>query len=225
MLATLIAWARRPWHVLTFATVPYVLLLSIVAHKEQRFIFPLVPLLPMFVVFALSGHAEAHSRAVAVLHWCTSQWRLRFLLAWNICGLLLMMWLPSLSDFSFYRRVETEAAAAGGQVEFVVIPDGDKMPYLQSGIRMHFIAPKNLEWIVNPSLTDLQGVIAGSKPVLAMIDVPNSRPEQVDWIHNNCTLLRAAWPAWFRFINWFGWQDRITRRQLYRCQNPPKSPV
>ncbi|HEY0219389.1 MAG TPA: hypothetical protein VGC26_06450 [Afipia sp.] len=225
MLATVIAWVRRPWHVLTFATVPYVLLLSIVGHKEQRFIFPLVPLLPMFVMFALAGHAETRSRAVAFLRWCTSQWRLRFLLAWNIGGLVLMMWLPSLGDFSFYRTVETEAAAAGRQVEFVVIQDGDKIPYWQAGIRMHFIEPKNLQWVVNPSLADLQGVAAGGEPVLAMLDVPTTRPGQVNWIRTNCALLRASWPGWLRSVNWFGWQDKMTKRELYRCQNPLKNPT
>lgn len=225
MLATLIAWARRPGHVLTFATVPYVLLLSIVGHKEQRFIFPLVPLLPMFVMFALAGPADTRSRAVAFLRWCTSAWRLRVLLAWNAGGLLLMLWLPSLGDFSFYRTIETEAAAAGARVEFVVIQDGDKVPYWQAGIRMHFIEPKNLEWIVNPSLTDLQGVVASGKPVLAILDVPTSRPGQVDWIRGHCALLRASWPGWFRSINWFGWQDRIAKRELYRCQSLPKNPA
>lgn len=220
MLATLIAWARRPWHVLTFATVPYVLLLSIVGHKEQRFIFPLVPLLPFFVVFALSGYADMRSRAVEVLRWCTTEWRLRFLLIWNVGGLLLMMWLPSLSDFSFYRTVETEAAATRGPVEFVAFHESDKSPYSQSDIRMNFIAPKNLRWTFNPPMADLKRVLTSDRPVLAMLDTPTTKPEQVEWIRNHCVLLRAAWPSWFTSINWFGWQDKITRRELYRCQSP-----
>ena len=45
MAATILAWGRRPGSVLTWATLPYVVVLSLTPHKEDRFLFPLVPFL------------------------------------------------------------------------------------------------------------------------------------------------------------------------------------
>ena len=55
ILATLVAWWARARSVLTWATAPYVVLLCIAAHKEARFLFPLAPFLPFFVVIAFAS--------------------------------------------------------------------------------------------------------------------------------------------------------------------------
>ena len=51
LVATVTAWLTRRRSVLTWASAPYVMLLSIAPHKEVRFLFPLVPFLPFFVTF------------------------------------------------------------------------------------------------------------------------------------------------------------------------------
>jgi len=42
LVATLIFWVKRPAHVLTWSTVPFVLIHLLVGHKEARFLFPMV---------------------------------------------------------------------------------------------------------------------------------------------------------------------------------------
>jgi phosphatidylinositol glycan class B len=54
LAATIVAWVRRPWSALTWASAPYVAVLCILAHKETRFLYPLAPFLPFFVMFALA---------------------------------------------------------------------------------------------------------------------------------------------------------------------------
>lgn len=48
------AW-RFPRHLLTWVVVPFVLLHSLVSHKEERFLFPLAPLVPALVALAFSS--------------------------------------------------------------------------------------------------------------------------------------------------------------------------
>jgi hypothetical protein len=48
------AW-RFPRHPLVWAAVPFVVAHSLVAHKEERFLFPLVFLVPAFVALAFAG--------------------------------------------------------------------------------------------------------------------------------------------------------------------------
>ena len=53
--------------VLTWATAPYVALLCIVGHKEARFLFPLAPFLPFFVVIALASEPLLGARLASFL--------------------------------------------------------------------------------------------------------------------------------------------------------------
>ena len=48
------AW-RFPRHVLTWVVVPFVVLHSLVSHKEERFLFPLAPLVPALIALAFSS--------------------------------------------------------------------------------------------------------------------------------------------------------------------------
>jgi len=54
MASMLMLWLRNPRHVLTWASLPFVLLHVMVAHKEARFLFPLVILATAFPVFGFS---------------------------------------------------------------------------------------------------------------------------------------------------------------------------
>ncbi len=56
MAAMLAMWTRNPRHVLTWASLPFVLLHVMVAHKEARFLFPLVILATAFPVLGFSPH-------------------------------------------------------------------------------------------------------------------------------------------------------------------------
>lgn len=62
-------WLRAPRHVLTWATLPFVLLHVLVAHKEARFLFPLALLAPAFPVLGFSPHLP--------------RWRAFFARIWN----------------------------------------------------------------------------------------------------------------------------------------------
>ena len=54
MVAMLAMWARNPRHVVTWVTVPFIVVQSLVAHKEPRFLFPLAILATAFPVLGFS---------------------------------------------------------------------------------------------------------------------------------------------------------------------------
>ncbi len=47
------AWLRCPWHPLTWATLPFFVGHNLIAHKEERFLFPIAVLSTAFVTMAL----------------------------------------------------------------------------------------------------------------------------------------------------------------------------
>lgn len=54
MLAMMVMWLRNPRHVLTWVTLPFLVLNMAVGHKEARFLFPLAILATAFPVLAFS---------------------------------------------------------------------------------------------------------------------------------------------------------------------------
>ncbi len=73
MAAMLAMWLRNPRHVLTWASLPFVLPHIMVAHKEARFLFPLVILATAFPVLGFSPHLPRWRKAfAAVWRWRNS---------------------------------------------------------------------------------------------------------------------------------------------------------
>jgi phosphatidylinositol glycan class B len=54
LVALFVAWARNPRHVLTWTMVPFVFVQSLVAHKEERFMFPLAVIATVLPVLAFA---------------------------------------------------------------------------------------------------------------------------------------------------------------------------
>jgi phosphatidylinositol glycan class B len=59
ILLAVVAWVRCPGHPVTWATLPFALVHNLVAHKEERFLFPLAILSTAFVTMALAPSSEA----------------------------------------------------------------------------------------------------------------------------------------------------------------------
>lgn len=56
-----IAWRRSPWHPLTWATLPFFAIHNLIAHKEERFVFPIAILSTGLVTLALRSSPRAWS--------------------------------------------------------------------------------------------------------------------------------------------------------------------
>jgi phosphatidylinositol glycan class B len=224
LVATLVTWLRRANSVVTWATAPYVALLCITSHKETRFLFPLAPFLPFFVVFALAAEPPRAAGVASALRRLASGRCLQVGYVLNFAALACVLFLPALMDFPLYELLESEAAATPGQLDVVVVHDPEKIPYLRNAGRMRFLEPKNLNWRSNPSAAELQSKRARGEKFLAVVDIPVPLPETGDWIVRHCTFVWSAWPRWLQPYNFIHWQNRATWWQLYRCDGRDDAP-
>lgn len=53
LVLAVVAWRRFPWHPLTWATLPFFAVHNLIAHKEERFVFPIAILATGLVTLAL----------------------------------------------------------------------------------------------------------------------------------------------------------------------------
>lgn len=216
-VATLTAWLARPASVLTWASAPYVVLLCIVGHKEARFLFPLIPFLPFFVIIALNSKPVIGAQLCSFTRWLLSDWRLWVAYALNFGGLLCVVLLPQGANFPLYGLIESESYAVNGPLEIAVIRGSDNIPYDYVGHPMEFIAPKNLRLITNPPLSELDVKQARGESFFALLDIPPRLPEQTAWIRSHCAFVWSTWPRWLEAYDFFGWVERSHWWEFYRC--------
>lgn len=220
MLTTLAAWFARARNVLTWASAPYVVLLCCIGHKEARFLFPLFPLLPFFVVFALSAQPPrlAAQLAYPLRFLANSHWR-RSVYLLNVCGLAGVVLLPQGANFPLYQRIEDASYAARGalDVAIVAVATTNKMPYFYVGDHMAFIEPKNVRWMLAPSIAQLEAMKSRDETFYALIDIPVKFPEPAAWIRSRCQFVWSTFPRWLEPYDLFGWQERSHWWEFYRC--------
>jgi GPI mannosyltransferase 3 len=217
MVATVLTWLARPLGVLTWATAPYFVLLCMAAHKEARFLFPLIPFCPFFVVFALAARPHYGARLAAFFQWLTSGLSLKIGYALNLIGLLGVVAMPQSANYPLFQLIENETHAANGITEAVVIHATGRMPYGTGAAHMVFLEPKNLRWISNPPAADLAARHARGETFLALVNVPVRFPEAAGWVADHCVFEWSTYPRWLQPFNYLGWQQRSPWWMLYRC--------
>ena len=217
MLATFLVWLRRAGSALTWATAPYVALLCIAPHKEVRFLFPLAPFLPFFVILALAHEPPFASRLASALRNFANTDRLRLGYAWNACGLLSVFFLPLVPEFSLYQRLESESYATQGPIEVAFVRAPGTRLYWHSYSHLVFIEPKNLKLKSDPALAELEAKRSRGERFLTVIYSPQRLPQQAAWLRGSCALEWSSWPQWLLPYNYFRWQDRSHWLELYRC--------
>jgi len=214
LAATLIAWVRRPCSALTWASAPYVALLCITAHKETRFLYPLVPFLPFFVMFALASEPKA--RFASAFKWFASGRRLHLAYLWNACGLLSVLFISLRPEFTLYQMLETRSYAMEGLLDVAVVYPRDRKPYWDQDVHFAFIEPKNLR-LTPVSVAALEAKRTQGETFLAIVHSPRRVPEPTAWLRSRCTRVWSSWPPWLEPYNYFRWQERSSWLELYAC--------
>ena len=214
LAATIVAWVRRPWSALTWASAPYVAVLCILAHKETRFLYPLAPFLPFFVMFALAPAQP--TRCTSAFKWLASGRRLHLAYVWNACGLLSVLFISLRPEFTLYQMLETRSYATQGLLEVAHVHPPDRKLYWYQNVHHAFIEPKNLR-LTPASVETLEAKRARGETFLAVVDNPRRAPEPAAWLRSRCTREWSSWPPWLEPYNYFRWQERSSWLELYAC--------
>lgn len=215
--STLIAFVCRPRNPLVWSAALYIAVLSLTAHKEARFVFPMTSFLPFFLVFAL--------RPQASVDWYVRPWlriadrrMLTFLAIWNLAGLLLIPLVEATTgDFVVYQSLEAAVYEMPAPQDVVVIRDGGEFGY-GGATRLRFLEPKSINWIVNPDVAALERLTRPDRAFPALIDLPTGRAEAMNWITSRCAIMRRGIPMWIpRLVAALHLGREPARRELYRC--------
>lgn len=215
MTVMILAWLRRPGHVVTWATLPYVFLLMLTSHKETRFLYPLVFFVPFFTLFALAP-AQGEHRPMVVR--TAMNVLLGGLAIVNLIALVLTpIKLGYTGEHRLFYRIDEEARKTPGQLDLFAVRGAVRQIYTQSLLPMQFLKPKNLKLTATSDMAVFEGLFTSErKPFLVVVDVPNPHAELSERIAEKCTRIEATIPKWM--LERQNWRERADRiRLLYRC--------
>ncbi|HXI19863.1 MAG TPA: hypothetical protein VNH46_02180, partial [Gemmatimonadales bacterium] len=182
LLGVLTTWFRRPRNPLVWVSVAFVGAHVVLAHKELRFLFPLVLAVPILMGLALD-------QLPGLAAWATERRVGRALLVTLVgldaVGLGLRLAIPARPEIALQQRVYRVAAR-----RLLVVRGED--PYRLGGLSSYFYRPPGLE-IVN--LLEVDGrpepsqLAAGG--LVALLDTT-----RVDLSGLRCGVIYRAVPAW-----------------------------
>lgn len=199
----LLFWIKFPKHVMTWITLPFFLFHLPVAHKEIRFLMPLLVFLPFMTVYYLQSVREEDYR---ILKWLQASWFTRFSLLFNACALVFICFKPA--DSSTQRLEKIYAYAEGDSA--VVLFDKDN-PYELGSLNYFHKASVRTDYIP----ADMRGLQSNS---LYLFSEADAQPEIKILGTRVFYRLYCNFPTWFNYLNFNGWVERAGRYSIYKCQ-------
>lgn len=190
-------------HYLTWIILPFILLHFFVAHKELRFLFPVLNFLPIMVLLFIQALEHENSK---LFRQFKSKRFVKFAIAINTILLVFFMFKPadetSQSLEKIYALVEGEKP-----VLFYL----DKNPYNNNASLNYFRNKKIQTLKLN---TDS---ILNSKEDEVYLYLERFEGKETTVIGNrNFTRIYSNFPQWFKYLNFNGWLDRANSYAIYK---------
>jgi phosphatidylinositol glycan class B len=196
-----LCWGIAPLSLLTFSTLPFVIFHFVIAHKELRFLFPLLGLAPWWL-------ARLHRPSLGR----RSFWR-KSLLALNAIALLLTTLTPLAPSLAFLQKLETYLAE---NPKLTLWSVGNSNPYESGGVELWVYRPSG----VRPApLTPIQFLGCKSAPAPTLVltshlaDLKSLQTQ--GW---NCQRILSQYPG--IFSDALSWIDRSGLGPRINAGNP-----
>ena len=215
VLATLVAWIRHPFHILTWSLVPFFLVHEIIAHKELRFFFPIAMAGPALLTLSLLSRKGTHFLDPVRVRGV--KWFWRFLEVNNWIALIALCFVPYSRTAQFYQGVAR--LIPPGAARFEIYYQG-RDPYLVLGNPVFFYRPPQ---IVTTPFTSYDELVAKLKShpteSVWVFSQKFELPTEASALAGNCHAAYRTLPVWVKHINLWNWLDRTNAWTLFECRS------
>lgn len=198
---------KRPKHLLTWCFMPFFLAHVAVGHKEMRFLFPMLYILPLFVAIAVENLPSR-------LRWPSFG---RGMVRLNMILLAIMLYRPvyTVVDFNeYYQKFVYDYSLK--QKQPIRIASFNESPYAIFDLEMNFYKPDGVELMVIDSVYELENLLRKANQdhqLLLNIRGFDGPPaiEGVKW-----ELMYGSFHPHFEHYNYVNWQSMVKMRYLYK---------
>lgn len=208
LLSIMSAWCFYPGHLLTWITGAFWIGHSLIEHKEERFLYPLVPLVPFLLV--LTWEKLDLSRQIFQSKWL----KLLFIPILVCNGVILVgsAFKASCSHPSFYAAVFRQNPPVR---ELYYI---GKNPYELGGNIVHFYRSPELQLKQASSFLDLKNQVSNQAEFWLFYPVSELPKEEPDF-QKSCNLVYTNFPSWLKYFEFLpGPKKFVNRWSLFQCR-------
>jgi len=195
-------WIKFKSYWLTWITVPFVLLHFFVSHKELRFLFPMLNFVPFIIIYYFQSVNLSQNKLFVFLK---SKGFIRLIVTVNVILLGYYTFKPASNSTQTLKKI----------YELV---EGDAPILLYKNVNPYNDLA-SLHYFRNPAITalDLNSDSTGinSTSVYYFSDEYNP-DDQLIVQQKTFVKIYSNFPAWFRFLNFNGWLQRVGNYSIYR---------
>lgn len=196
---------KKPWHVLSWCVVPFFLGHMVVAHKEVRFLFPMV--MPFFF-FAAAGW-EAFREKYPFKPWMRKT--LNFCFAVNAFALVLRIIIPA-KEMAAYAKFLYDWEVKHPDSVLYSVKERPRKYYPMNMPFYEHPEQKHLPWYTGPGyFNDTTALKTGDIMLFTEILHPPPTPPPGFQMHR----VYAYYPDWILFNNTNKWQERTRIWAVY----------
>jgi GPI mannosyltransferase 3 len=196
-------WIKFKTHLLTWITLPFILLHFFVAHKELRFLFPVLNFLPFMVLYYFQSLEGKDNK---ILNFIRSKGFIRFALIVNTGALLAFTFKPA-DDTS--QQLKNIYELTGGDQPVLLYEK--RNPY-NNAASLHYFRKPDLK------TSDLLSDTANWQSSKNLYYLSEKFNEGEIIVKGGTTFKKiySNFPAWFVYLNVNGWLERATTFSIYR---------
>jgi phosphatidylinositol glycan class B len=211
LIATLLGWARRPLHCLTWATAPFFVVHCLISHKEMRLLFPVAVLTPVLAVLALAALGDRRDRWPGAL-WQARRYPLRAFIALDLIALAALCLTPTRPQLGFQRFVRHQYPTRFEA--YLLTPFS---PWEAERLSMHLYRPQTLT-LHQASFAEVEA----QRPQRCLLITGSFDRTALPERSYSCRLLYRSLPSWLRDVPGLR-IDRVPAWNLYECvrREPP----
>ncbi len=212
VFTTLIAWLRQPKHILTWSTVLFFVIHSIIGHKEDRFLYPMTYAAVAFVFLSIP---DSWLKKGTVDNYLKKKWVCLFIkitVGLNICLLIIASLVPSRTEVILHKhlyRINPE------RLELYSMRQN---PYRFNDIDFRFYAPREVIYHKVHDFNSLEQLLDRKPEPIIYLHFSNWFTGETKFLENRCQVLYRSFPEWVNKLNVTNWISRTTTYLLLECR-------
>jgi len=186
------AWFRYPKHILTWICVPFFVGHCLIAHKEVRFLWPMMEAIPMLLIMPFYKLDPEQIKNQF------TRWVLGIMWGLNIILLIFFMIKPGNNAFGMYEYLYNYIGRHGETLVISNVRD----PYEMEGAFVRFQRAPGavLRQSGNIDSIGLKANASNKKNILVVIN-NNAQADSFELAYPTIPLLYKSWPGWINYFH------------------------
>jgi len=197
---TLICWGWKRRFSLTWITLPFIIIHSLISHKELRFLFQVAPLIPLMALMVLDFWKRYPETRFPKLKAFTFKMAQNRVLIWTIIiingvALAVASFRPLRTEMGIYRYAYTQST------ENLLYMGHD--PFVAAGLKVNFYRPKGLSvyaFSQSPEMTKPYTLISNAKLGEDWTYCTQGYQSIPDWLDRSPLKKRAKILVWYGYF-------------------------